>query len=48
MRWVCEDTHFQWRSIGDEPLAAIGITMPIHRGEDEAIGVRREREPTVG
>ena len=29
-------THFQFRSFGDEPLAAIGATMPPWPGEDEA------------
>lgn len=48
MRWMCDDTHLQWRSIGDEPPAAVGIAMPIDRGENEAIGVRGEWEPTVG
>ena len=40
-------THFQFRSFGDEPLAAIGITMPPWPGESEAIIVRGEWQPTV-
>ena len=32
-------THFQFRSIGQEPLSAIGITMPPWPGEDEAFKV---------
>jgi mannose-6-phosphate isomerase-like protein (cupin superfamily) len=30
-------THFQFRSFGDGPLAAIAVTMPPWPGEDEAI-----------
>jgi len=30
-------THFQFRSFGYEPLAAIGVTMLPWPGEDEAI-----------
>ena len=40
-------THFQWRSFGYEPLAAIGITMPPWPGMDEAIQVEGKWEPTV-
>ena len=29
-------THFQWRSTGDEPLAAIGVNIPPWPGEGEA------------
>jgi mannose-6-phosphate isomerase-like protein (cupin superfamily) len=29
-------TEFQFRSLGGEPLAAIGVTMPPWPGEDEA------------
>ena len=32
-------THFQFRSLGDAPLAAIGVTMPPWPGEDEAYPV---------
>jgi mannose-6-phosphate isomerase-like protein (cupin superfamily) len=40
-------THFQFRSIGDEPLAAIGVTMPPWPGEGEAVVVTGPRQPTV-
>ena len=30
-------THFQFRSFGEEPLAAIGVTMPPWPGEGEAL-----------
>ena len=32
-------TSFQFRTIGDEPLAAIGVTMPPWPGEGEAVVV---------
>jgi mannose-6-phosphate isomerase-like protein (cupin superfamily) len=32
-------THFQFRSLGDEPLAAIAVTMPPWPGEAEAYPV---------
>ena len=32
-------THFQFRALGDEPLAAIAVTMPPWPGEDEAYPV---------
>lgn len=32
-------THFQFRSFGDEPLAAIGVTMPPWPGDGEAYEV---------
>lgn len=40
-------THFQFRSSGDEPLAAIGVTMPPWPGEGEAYVVNGKWEPTV-
>ncbi len=42
-------THFQFRSFGYEPLAAIGITMPPWPEEDdnEATVVQGKWEPTV-
>ena len=40
-------THFQFRSFGDEPLAAIGVTMPPWPGEGEAIVVEGKWNPTV-
>lgn len=32
-------THFQFRTTGDEPLAAVGVTMPPWPGPDEAYEV---------
>ena len=32
-------THFQFRSLTDEPLRAIGVTMPPWPGEKEAVPV---------
>ena len=32
-------THFQFRSFGDDPLQAIGVTMPPWPGDDEAYDV---------
>ena len=32
-------THFQFRSLGDVPLAAVVVTMPPWPGEDEAFAV---------
>lgn len=40
-------TRFQFRSFGFEPLAAIGVTMPPWPGQDEAIVVQGEWQPTV-
>lgn len=40
-------TRFQFRSFGDEPLAAIGATMPPWPGEGEAIVVQGPWQPTV-
>jgi len=40
-------THFQFRALGDKPLAAIGITMPPWPGEGEAISVEGKWPPTV-
>ena len=40
-------TQFQFRSFGHEPLAAIGITMPPWPGDDEAVVVTGEWQPTV-
>jgi mannose-6-phosphate isomerase-like protein (cupin superfamily) len=39
-------TQFQFRSFGDKPLAAIGVTMPPWPGEGEAIIVKGEWEPS--
>jgi mannose-6-phosphate isomerase-like protein (cupin superfamily) len=40
-------THFQFRAFGEEPLAAIGVTVPPWPGEGEAIVVQGVWEPTV-
>ena len=40
-------THFQFRSIGDRPLSAIGVTMPPWPGPDEAVLVDGPWEATV-
>ena len=40
-------THFQFRSLGDEALAAIGVTMPPWPGEGEASLVPGNWQPTV-
>lgn len=39
-------THFQFRSFGNEPLTAIGITVPPWPGAGEAQIVRGKWEPT--
>jgi len=40
-------TQFQFRALGDEPLAAIGVTMPPWPGEGEASPVPGRWAPTV-
>ena len=40
-------THFQFRSSGSEPLAAIGVTMPPWPGDGEAFEVEGKWLPTV-
>jgi mannose-6-phosphate isomerase-like protein (cupin superfamily) len=40
-------THFQFRSFGYEPLAALGVTMPPWPGEVESYSVEGKWEPTV-
>jgi mannose-6-phosphate isomerase-like protein (cupin superfamily) len=40
-------THFQFRSFGPEPLAAVGVTMPPWPGEGEAYPVPGSWEPTL-
>ncbi len=40
-------TRFQFRSLGDVPLAAIGVTMPPWPGEGEAFIVQGKWEPVV-
>jgi len=39
-------THFQFRSFGQEPLAAVGVTMPPWPGEAEAYPVQGKWIPT--
>ncbi len=40
-------TRFQFRSLGEEALAAVGVTMPPWPGESEAIQVQGPWQPTV-
>ena len=40
-------TRFQFRAFGDEPLAAVGVTIPPWPGDDEATPVAGPWEPTV-
>ncbi len=40
-------THFQFRSFGFEPLAAVGVTIPPWPGDGEATVVAGEWEPTA-
>jgi mannose-6-phosphate isomerase-like protein (cupin superfamily) len=40
-------THFQFRSFGYEPLAALGVAMPPWPGEGEAYRVAVKWPPTV-
>jgi mannose-6-phosphate isomerase-like protein (cupin superfamily) len=39
--------HFQFRSFGYEPLAALGVTMPPWPGENEAFEVKGKWTPTI-
>ena len=41
-------THFQFRAVGEEPLAAIGVTMPPWPGEGEAYRVASKWATTDG
>ena len=41
-------TEFQFRSFGNEPLAAIGVVMPPWPGASEALLVEGKWEPNVG
>jgi len=41
-------THFQFRSLGPGPLAAVGVTMPPWPEGDEAYEVAGKWTPTVG
>ncbi|MHB1357359.1 MAG: cupin domain-containing protein [Anaerolineae bacterium] len=40
-------TSFQFRSVGHEPLVAVGITMPPWPGDGEAIVLTGPWQPTV-
>jgi mannose-6-phosphate isomerase-like protein (cupin superfamily) len=40
-------TRFQFRALGPEPLAAVGVTMPPWPGLDEAVTVDGRWPPTV-
>ena len=40
-------THFQFRALGREPLAALAVTMPPWPGEGEAYAVAGKWRPTV-
>ena len=39
-------THFQFRAFGDEPLSAVGVTMPPWPGDGESYEVPGEWPPT--
>jgi mannose-6-phosphate isomerase-like protein (cupin superfamily) len=39
--------RFQFRAVGSEPLAAVGVTMPPWPGPDEAVTVDGRWPPTV-
>lgn len=41
-------TRFQFRATGEEPLAAVAVTMPPWPGESEAYEVEGPWEPTAG
>ena len=38
-------TEFQFRSLGEDPLAAVGVTMPPWPGEGEAVVVEGPWDP---
>ncbi len=40
-------THFQFRCTSEEPLSALGVTMPPWPGGDEAVIVAGPWQPTV-
>lgn len=44
---IPQGTRFQFRATGDEPLAAVAVTMPPWPGEDEACVVTGPWTPTV-
>jgi len=39
--------HFQFRSVSQEPLTAVGTTMPPWPGEEEAVEVDGIWDPTI-
>ena len=41
-------THFQFRCLENEPISAVGVTMPPWPGEEEAYRVEGRWTPTVG
>lgn len=41
-------THFQFRSTGEIPLSAVGMTMPPWPGPEEAFAVAGKWPPTIG
>ena len=40
-------THFQFRALGEEPLDAVGVTMPPWPGAEEAIATQGKWAATV-
>lgn len=40
-------TRFQFRALGDEPLSAVGVTMPPWPGDGEAVTADGPWSPTV-
>jgi mannose-6-phosphate isomerase-like protein (cupin superfamily) len=44
---IPQGTSFQFRSLSQEPLSAVGTTMPPWPGEDEAFAVDGVWKPTV-
>jgi mannose-6-phosphate isomerase-like protein (cupin superfamily) len=40
-------THFQFRSLGNEALAAVGVTMPLWPGKGEVVEVPGKWPPTL-
>ena len=44
---IPRNTHFQFRALGDGPLATVGVTMPPWPGEGEASNVHGPWTPTA-
>jgi mannose-6-phosphate isomerase-like protein (cupin superfamily) len=44
---IPQGTHFQFRSFGDQPLAALGVTMPPWPGVAEGYAVQGKWSPTL-